>query len=136
MAITQRLFQTAEAAGLLVALLALSGCGGIQASPRPYPGAPTFAPTDASAVEVLRSEPAVPYVRLGEVTLSLKNNPSQQALSEALQKQAAQWGATAVVLVYDGSQSMGVMYTGPLWAPADPSQLSQQVLIAVAIRYN
>jgi hypothetical protein len=47
-------------------------------------------------------------------------------------------GATAVVLVFDGSNSMGVMYSGPLWSPPppDPMMQSQQVLIAVAIRYN
>jgi len=121
---------------LAAAALLFFGCGGINATTRVYPDAPTFPPTDPSAVEVLRSEPSVPYVRLGEVTLSLAGNPSRQSLSEALQKSAAQMGATAVVLVYDGSQSMGVMYSGPLWAPADPSVASQQVLIAVAIRYT
>ena len=131
-----RLFQTAAALGLVSTLLALPGCSSVDASTRMYPNAPTFAATDPSAVEVLRNEPAVPYVRLGEVTLSLAGNPSQQALTQALQKQAAQIGATAVVLVYDGSQSMGAMYSGPLWAPADVSQMSQAVLIAVAIRYT
>jgi|SRR5277367_1469175 len=116
-------------------LMAL-GCSGVSASTRMYPGAPVFAPTDASAVEVLFSEPALPYVRLGEVTLSLQGNPSQQELSKALQKQAAQMGATAVVLVFDGSQTYGVTYSGPLWSPADPSAYGAQVLIAVAIRYT
>jgi hypothetical protein len=131
-----RLRQTSVYALLAPALLWLSGCGGISASTRMYPGAPTFAPTDPAAVEVLRTEPAVPYVRLGEVTLNLQGNPSQQQLSQALQKQAAQMGATAVVLVFDGSQSYGVMYSGPLWSPADPSSYGTQVLIAVAIRYT
>jgi hypothetical protein len=121
---------------LLATALALSACGGVSASTRMYPGAPTFAPTDPAAVEVLRSEPALPYVRLGEITLSLQGNPSQQALSQALQKQAALMGATAVVLVFDGSQSYGVIYSGPLWSPADPSAYGAQVLIAVAIRYT
>jgi hypothetical protein len=121
---------------LLATALALSGCGGVSASTRMYPGAPTFAPTDPAMVEVLRSEPVLPYVRLGEVTLSLQGNPSQQELSKALQKQAAQMGATAVVLVFDGSQTYGVVYSGPLWSPADPSSYGTQVLIAVAVRYT
>ena len=121
---------------LVTVLLFVSACGGITASTRMYPGAPSFAPTDPAMVEVLRTEPALPYVRLGEVTLSLQGNPSQQQLSQALQKQAAQMGATAVVLVFDGSQSYGVMYSGPLWSPADPSSYGSQVLIAVAIRYS
>jgi len=121
---------------LVTVLLFVSACGGISASTRVYPGAPTFAPTDPAMVEVLRTEPSLPYVRLGEVTLSLQGNPSQQQLSQALQKQAAQMGATAVVLVFDGSQSYGVMYSGPLWSPADPSSYGSQVLIAVAIRYS
>jgi hypothetical protein len=131
-----RLQQTAVSSLLATALLSLCACGGITATTRLYPGAQTFPPTDPAMVEVLRTEPAVPYVRLGEVTLSLQGNPSQQALSQALQKQAAQMGATAVVLVFDGSQSYGVMYSGPLWSPADPSSYGSQVLIAVAIRYT
>jgi hypothetical protein len=121
---------------LAAAGFAVAGCSGVSASTRMYPGAPTFAPTDPSAVEVLRSEPAIPYVRLGEVTLSLQGNPSQQELSKALQKQAAEMGATAVVLVFDGSQTYGVTYSGPLWSPADPSSYGAQVLVGVAIRYN
>ncbi len=120
----------------LLAALVLAGCGGLSATSRAYAGAPSYAPTDASAVEVLRSEPAVPYVKLGEVTVSLQGNPSQKDIAQALAKQAAQMGATAVVLVYDGSASMGVMYSGPLWAPSDPSMASQPVVIAVAIRYS
>jgi hypothetical protein len=129
-------FETRAAVHLAAAALALGACGGISATTRMYSDAPTFAPTDPSAVEVLRSEPSIPYVRLGEVTLSLQGNPSQDALSKALQKQAAQMGATAVVLVFDGSNTMGVMYSGPLWAPVDPSSSGQQVLVGVAIRYN
>jgi hypothetical protein len=121
---------------LCTASVVLAACSSVSASTRVYPGAPSFAPTDPSAVEVLRSEPAIPYARLGEITVSLQGNPSQQELSQTLQKQAAQLGATAVVLVFDGSQSYGVMYSGPLWSPADPSAYGQQVLIAVAIRYN
>ena len=124
-----RLRQTLASSLLATALVAVSACGGVSASTRMYPGAPTFAPTDPAAVEVLRNEPAMPYVRLGEITLSLQGNPSQQ-------EQAAQMGATAVVLVFDGSQSYGVIYSGPLWSPADPSSYGTQVLIAVAIRYS
>jgi len=131
-----RLYQTVASLLVATALIAPAGCSSLNASSRMYPGAPTFAPTDPSAVEVLRSEPVIPYVKLGEVTLSLQGNPSQLEMSSALQKQAAQMGATAVVLVFDGSQTYGVMYSGPLWSPADPSSYGQQVLIAVAIRYN
>ena len=121
---------------LLLGLVAASGCGGLSASSRSYPDAPPYAPTDPSSVELLRSEPSIPYVRLGEVTVSVQGNPSQQDIAQALLKQAARMGATAVVLVYDGSASMGVMYSGPLWSPADPSQANQQVVIGVAIHYS
>jgi hypothetical protein len=122
----------------LLAAVALAACGGVSATTRMYPDAPTFAPTDASAVEVLRNEPAIPYIRLGEITLSLKGNPSQDALSKALQKQGAEMGATAVLLVFDGSNSMGVMYSGPLWTPPppDPMMADQPVLVGVALRYK
>lgn len=130
-----RLVKTAGWVLLAMAALVLPGCSSVSATTRTYPGAPTFAPTDPSSVEILRSEPAIPYVKLGEVTLSLQGNPSQDALTEALKKQAAAMGATGALLVYDGSQAFGVMYSGPAWAPADPTQLGQ-VLIAIAIRYN
>lgn len=124
-----------RASALLLAAMAAAGCSSVNATSRTYPDAPSFAPTDPSSVEILRSDPAIPYVRLGEVTISLQNNPSQDAIAKALREQAAKMGATAAVLVYDGSQAMGVMYSGPMWAPADPTQLGQ-VVIAVAIRYR
>jgi hypothetical protein len=130
-----RLVQTAGVVVLAVSGLFCPGCSSVSATTRTYPDAPTFPPTDPSAVEILRSEPAVPYVRLGEITLSLQSNPSQQDIAQSLKQQAAQMGATAVLLVYDGSQAMGVMYSGPAWAPADPTQLGQ-VLIAIALRYT
>jgi len=119
-----------------VLALALQGCASVSTSSRRYPDAPMYAPTDPAAVEILRSDPAIPFVRLGEVTVSLQGNPSQQDASSALARAAAQMGATAVVLVFDGSASMGVAYSGALWAPVDPSQVNQPVLVAVAIRYT
>jgi hypothetical protein len=128
--------------GLACAALALlgAGCSGISASTNVYSDAPTFQPTDAKDVEVLQTDPTVPYVALGDVTLVVDGNPSQQALTEALQKYAAPMGATAVVVVFNGSQGMGVTYPGPLWSPSDAGPasdagaLSYQVLIAVALR--
>jgi hypothetical protein len=130
-----RVLRTAGVLGVAVAGLVLPACSSINVSTRTYPDAPTFAPTDPSAVEILRTDPPIPYVRLGEITLSLQSNPSQDAIAQALKKQASLMGATAVLLVYDGSQAMGVMYSGPAWAPADPTQLGQ-VLIAIALRYT
>jgi ABC-type sugar transport system substrate-binding protein len=125
----------ASALWLAAAAMAAGGCSSVNASSRTYPDAPSFAPTDPSAVEILQSDPAMPYVRLGEVTISLQNNPSRDAIAKAVKEQAAKMGGTAAVLVYDGSQAMGAMYSGPMWAPADPTQLGQ-VLIAVVIRYR
>jgi len=124
-----------RATALLLAAVVAAGCSSISSTSRTYPDAPSFAPTDPSSVEILQSDPAMPYVRLGEVTISLQNNPSRDAIAQAVKKQAAMMGGTAAVLVYDGSQAMGVMYSGPMWAPADPTQLGQ-VLIAVVIRYR
>jgi len=120
----------------MVLALLLPGCASLGVSSRRYPDAPPYAPTDPASVEILRTDPAVPFVRLGEVTVSLQGNPSQPDVSSALARAAAQMGATAVVLVFDGSASMGVAYSGALWAPADPSLASQPVLVAVAIRYT
>ena len=121
-----------------LALLALAGCASVSATSRRYPDAPAYAPTDPAAVEILRNDPTIPFVRLGEVTVSLQGNPSQQDVSFAVAKAAAQMGATAAVLVFDGSASWGVAYSGALWAPGpvDPTQASSPVLVAVAIRYT
>lgn len=121
---------------VLSALLTQVGCSTLSASSRRYPDAPLYPPTDPSQVELLQNDPSIPFVRLGEVTVSLDGNPSQPDIASALAKQAALLGATAMVVVYSGSASMGVMYSGALWAPTDPSQAGQPVVIAVAIRYS
>ncbi len=130
--------QKALATWWAVLSLAVAGCASISATSRRYPDAPAYAPTDPTSVEILRNDPAIPFVRLGEVTVSLQGNPSQQDVSFAVAKAAAQLGATAAVLVFDGSASLGVAYSGALWTPVppDPSQASQPVLVAVAIRYT
>ena len=124
-------------AGLvLLAVLALCGCSSVSVSSRTYPGVQPYLPTDPSQVGLLRSDPSIPFIRLGEVTVSLDGNPSQPDIASALTKQAALMGASAVVVVYSGSASMGVMYSGALWAPVDPTLASQPVVIGVAIRYT
>ena len=86
-----------RASALFLAAMAAGGCSSVSATSRTYPDAPSFAPTDPSAVQILQSDPAIPYVRLGEVTASLQNNPSQEAIAKALKQQAASMGGTAAV---------------------------------------
>ena len=120
----------------LVALLGLAGCSSLSVSSRTYPDAPPYPPTDPSQVALLQSDPSIPFVRLGEVTVSLDGNPSQPDIASALVKRAALMGATAVVVVYSGAANMGVMYSGALWTPVDPTQANQPVVIGVAIHYT
>ena len=123
--------------GLTLALLpALTGCQTVSITNNQEIGGPTFAPTDPATVEILRTEPTRPHVRLGEV----RAEPSSEDVSvtkieEALRKGAAKMGANAAVVVYDHTQVTGAYVTGP-WYGRSLERIEGRVVIAVAIRYQ
>ena len=90
------------ALGLVLA--GLAGCSSIDARTTQYVGAPHPSPTAAATVEVLRSEPTRPHVRLGEIVVdaSVSPPPPITDVEQKLREQAASIGGDAVVVVYPG----------------------------------
>jgi hypothetical protein len=120
----------------LAAALLATGCQTVSINSTQEIGGPAFSPTDPATVEILRTEPNRPHVRLGEV----RAEPSSEEVSatrieEALRKGAAKLGANAVVVVSDHTQVTGAYVTGP-WYGRSIEQIQSRVVIAVAIRYQ
>ncbi len=120
----------------LTGLMAVTGCQTVSTSSRQYLGGPTFPPTDALQVQILRVEPTRPHVQLGQVQAEPSSDrvPNPQ-IEQALQKAAAKMGANAVVIVADRTQAMGAVVTGPLWA-RQMDTITGRVIVGVAIHYT
>jgi len=127
----------ALALSLAIALLpAVTGCQTVAIDSTQEIGGPTFPPTDPATVQILRTEPNRPHVRLGEI----RAEPSEEDVSatkieEALRKGAAKMGANAAVVVYDHTQVTGAYVTGP-WYGRSIEQIQGRIIVAVAIRYQ
>jgi len=119
-----------------VALVALTGCNTVSTSVKQDIGGPTYAPTDPAQVQILRTQPTRPHVRLGEVTVQPSSDSVPVAeIEAALQKAAAKMGADAAVVVYDKTQTTGAYVTGPWWG-RQVQTIQGRVIIAVAIHYT
>ena len=99
----------------VVALFALTGCNTVSTSVTQQIGGPKFPPSDPTKVQILRTEPTRPHVRLGEVTAEPATESVDVTVIEAaLQKAAAKLGADAAVVVADRTQVTGAYVTGSL----------------------
>ena len=127
-----RSFAVLAVAGLL---LLTGGCNTVSVSSRQDLGVPTFAPTDPATVQILRTPPMLPHIRLGEITCEPSGNPTVQAIEAKFQQAAAKMGANAVVIVADQTQIMGAYVTGPWWGRSIQTY-SGRVIVGVAIRYT
>src|SRR5262245_26946395 len=106
-----RLFSLGLAAS---ALLIVTGCQTVRITDTHEIGGPIFPPTDPANVEILRTQPTRPHVRLGEVRAEPSSEDvSVEKIEEALRKGAAKMGANAAVVVYDQTQVTGAYVTGP-----------------------
>jgi hypothetical protein len=120
----------------VVALVALTGCNTVSTSIRQDIGGPTYPPSDPAQVQILRTAPTRPHVRLGEVTAQPSSDSVPVTEIEAsLRKAAAKMGADAAVVVYDKTQTTGAYVTGPWWG-RQVQTIQGRVIIAVAIKYN
>lgn len=118
------------------AFLAVTGCNTVSVSTRQDIGVPNYPPTDPAQVQILRTEPTRPHVRLGEVTAEPSSDSvSASQIEAALQKAAAKLGADAAVVVYDKTQVMGAIVTGPWWGRSIEN-VEGRVVVAVAIKYK
>lgn len=124
---------------LLATTMALSliGCASINAKSTQYAGAPHFAATDPTSVEILREVPGKPHDKLGEIRIDASTEPSPPVtdIENKLREEGAKLGANAVVIVYDRIQPVGANISGPWWN-SSVQVITDQRMIAVAIRYQ
>ena len=113
----------------------LAGCSLVTVESQRYLGVPTYAPTNPAQVEILRTEPTRPNVRLGEISLEPQDHPPVSEIEEKLRTAAAKMGANAAVIVADKTQIIGAWVTGP-WFAREADPIYGRVIIAVAIRYT
>ena len=125
------------ATALGATLLALSAGTSIDAQTTAYVGVPHPAPTLAANVQVLRSEPLRPHIRLGEVLIDASVDPAPPItdVEQKLREEAAKIGGDAAVVVYDRIQPVGIYVNGPLWA-RDAQQIDGRKLKAIVIQYR
>jgi len=123
--------------GLAIAtLLLVTGCQTVSTSSTQAIGGPTYPPSDPATVQILRTAPTKPHVRLGEV----RAEPSDESvpavkIEEALRQAAAKLGADAAVVVSDTTQVTGAYVTGP-WYGRSIQRIEGRVVVAVAIKYE
>src|SRR4029079_15720398 len=116
--------------------LLLTGCNTVPTSYTAAIGVPTFPPSDPAQVQILRTEPTRAHVRLGEVRAEPSSDRVDVAKIEAaIRKESAKLGADAAVLVYDQTQTVGAVVTGP-WFGRTVNPIEGRVIIAVAIKYQ
>ncbi|MCE1118740.1 MULTISPECIES: hypothetical protein [Pseudomonas] len=117
--------------------LALTACSSIDARTTEYVGAPHPAPTLPGNVEILRSEPTRPHVRLGEIVVDAGTDASASVseIEQKLRSEAAGIGGDAVVVVYDRIQPVAAYVSGPLW-DRDIRSIEGRKLKGIVIRYN
>ena len=128
-----RYFVSAAAAATL---LVVSGCNTINLQTNQYIGVQTYPPTDPATIQVMRTEPTRPNVKLGEITVEPSSMDTPVSKIEAkLQAAAAKMGANAVVIVVDRTQQMGAVVTGG-WYDRQVSPVIGRVIVGVAIRYT
>jgi hypothetical protein len=93
-----------------------------------------YPPTDPASVEILRSDPTRPNVRLGEVILEPEGNQPVAKMEQKIREASAKMGANAAVIVADTTKQMGALTVGPRWERQIPPEGRET--IAVAIRYQ
>jgi hypothetical protein len=125
------------ALSLNVTLLFLAtGCQSVSATHTQDVGSPKYPPSDPAQVQILRTEPTRPHVRLGEVRAEPSSQSTDVALIEAvLRQEAAKLGADAAVVVYDQTQVTGAYVSGPWWGRSLQT-VQGRVVVAVAIKHQ
>jgi hypothetical protein len=119
----------------IVVLFAFTGCNTVSTSTKQDLGGPRFPPSDPALVQILRTAPTRPHVRLGEVRAEPSSDSVEVSkIEDALRKVAAKLGAEAAVVVYDHVQVTGAFVTGGLWNRSIQRE-EGRVIIAVAIKF-
>ena len=131
-----KLFRCMTTAAVAAVLLLGAGCQTVSTSYTQDIGAPKYPPTNPANVQILRTVPTRPHVRLGEVRAEpATTSVDVTKIETALRNAAAKLGADAAVVVYDQTQVTGAVVTGPWWGRS-VDQTMGRVVIAVAIKYT
>ena len=117
-------------------LFLVSGCNTVSTTSTQYIGVPKRPPSDPAQVEILRTEPTRPHIRLGEIKAEPASTSTDVTKIEtALRQQAAKLGADAAVIVLDRVQVTGAMVVGG-WLNRSVETIQGRVIVAVAIKYQ
>jgi hypothetical protein len=94
-------------------------------------------PTDPAGVGILRRQPMMPHVRLGEIEVDASTDPAPPVseVEEKLRVAGAKLGANAAVVVHDRLKRKGAYVTGP-WRGRTVEPSAGRKVIGVAIRYR
>jgi hypothetical protein len=129
----KRALNSAVVVALFALLASASGC--VQVQSRPYIGVDAFAATKTDSIEILRTAPKGPHVRLGQITVEPQGNTSVQTIEQKFRQAAAKMGANAVVIVADKTELMGVQEMGS-WYDPEVAPVTGRVIVGIAIRYT
>ena len=130
--VTSVLTLTVAVAGLF----ALTGCQTVSTTNNQYIGVQQFPPTNPMQVQILRTEPTRPNIKLGEVRAEPSSeNVDAAKIEMAIQKAAAKMGADAAVVVYDKTQVVGAQVVGG-WLNREVDPVVGRIVIAIAIKYQ
>jgi hypothetical protein len=134
---TMKKLVTTAAFGLAAAMLLLvTGCQTVSTSYTQAIGGPTFPPSNPDNVQILRTEPTRPHIKLGQVRAEPSSlNVPVAKIEQALRVSAAKMGADAAVVVYDQTQVVGAQVVGG-WMDRSVQEVQGRVIIAVAIKYQ
>lgn len=117
-------------------MLLTGGCNTVYVTSRKYVNGPHYAATDPIYIAVLRKPPTRPHIRLGEIIAEpFPDSVGEESIEAALRKAAAKMGASAVVIVHDGTQVTEIHISGP-WYHRSAEAVRGRVIVAVAIRYT
>ena len=124
-------------AALVASVLALGACASVDAQTTAYVDVEHPEPTLPNEVQVLRTEPTRPHVRLGEILVDASVDPAPPIteVEQKLREEGAKLGADAVVVVYDRIQPVAAYVTGPLWS-RDIETIQGRKLKGIAIKYQ
>lgn len=118
-------------------LLLAAGCTSLSSRTVEYIGVPRYAPSDAARIEILQTEPARAFEKLGEVVVdaSISPSPPVQKIEARIRREAAKLGADAVVLVHDRTRDVGAVTMGPWWS-STVRPIQERVIVATALKYK
>jgi len=118
-------------------VVVLAACSTVDTAAIQYVGVPRYAPTQASAVEILRTEPELAHERLGEIVMDapVQPGPPVAEIEGRLRSEGAKLGADAVVVKVDRVQPLPGYGYGP-WSGWSGDPIAGRKLAGVAIKYR